>query len=55
MGNLNKKTLSLLSLLSIVGILSMPLFMKTDFIIIPMMMCLIGGVSFGMLLRNKIN
>ena len=52
MENLSKRTLSFLSLLVIVGILSMPYFNKTDFIFIPMIMCLIGGISFGTLVRK---
>ena len=52
MENLSRRTLSFLSLLVIVGILSIPYFNKTYFIFIPMIMCLIGGISFGTLVRK---
>jgi len=52
MENLSRRALSFLSLLVIVGTLSMPLFRKTELIIIPMIMCLIGGISFGTLVRK---
>ena len=52
MESLSRRALSFLSLLVIVGVLSMPLFRKTNFIIIPMIMCLIGGISFGTLVRK---
>jgi len=50
---LNKKTLSLLSLLIIPGILSMPLFMHTSLLILPIAMCSIGGMAFGTLISKK--
>lgn len=52
MEKLSKRTLSYLSLLVIVGTLSMPSFSKTDFIFIPMIICLIGGIAFGTLIRK---
>ena len=52
MESLSRRSLSFLSLLVIVGVLSMPLFRKTNFIIIPMIMCLIGGIAFGTLVRK---
>lgn len=52
MESLSRRALSFLSLLVIVGVLSMPLFRKTNFIIIPMIMCLIGGIAFGTLVRK---
>lgn len=45
-----KKILSLLSLLVIPGILLMPYF-NEYFKIIPILMCLIGGISFGGILK----
>lgn len=50
---LSKKTLSILSLLIIPGILSMPLF-NDYLIILPITMCFIGGLSFGTLLSKGI-
>ncbi len=52
MESLSRRLLSFLSLLVIVGVLSMPVFLNSDFIIIPMIMCLIGGIAFGTLVRK---
>jgi hypothetical protein len=47
---LNKKTLSLLSLLIIPGILLIPLVtLNSPLILIPLSMCGIGGLCFGTL------
>jgi hypothetical protein len=53
MENLNKRTLSLLSLLIIPGILLMPLFWESHLILIPISMCSIGGLSFGSLIAKS--
>lgn len=50
--NISKKTLSLLSLLIIPGILLMPIF--PDYLkIIPALMCAIGGIGLGALTSKK--
>lgn len=52
--NISNKALSILSLLIIPGILLMPApstYLMHDYLIIlPMLMCLIGGLSLGLLL-----
>jgi hypothetical protein len=50
--NIDKKTLSLLSLLAIVGIILMPYF-KGGLILIPVAMCAIGGLCLGILIGKK--
>jgi xanthine/uracil permease len=53
MKKLDEKTLALLSLLVIPGVLSMSLFPDSIIKIIPILMCLIGGLSFGLLIKLK--
>jgi hypothetical protein len=50
----NKKTLSLLSLLIIPGILLFPVLFHSIYIILPILMCIVGGYSFGCLLRSNL-
>lgn len=52
MKNIDNKTLSLLSLLMIPGILSFPLF-SDGLVLIPAFMCAIGGYSFGTLVARR--
>jgi hypothetical protein len=53
MEKLNNKRLSLLSLSSILGILLMPIFWGGYLIVIPISMCVIGGLSFGVLIGKS--
>jgi hypothetical protein len=54
MEKISNKTLSILSLLMIIGILTMPLFYKIGLVLIPSFLCFIGGISFGILIgKNK--
>jgi hypothetical protein len=53
MSNLGKKTLALLSLLVIFGILSIQFFYNTPMVLISYLMCGIGGYAFGTLLAKK--
>lgn len=50
---LDNKTLSILSLLTIPGILLMPVFGGSHLILLPISMCIIGGFSFGILIGKK--
>jgi hypothetical protein len=52
MEKLDNKTLSLLSLLIIPGILLMPVFWDSHLVLLPTSMCGIGGLSFGKLIGN---
>ena len=54
MEKLSKLTLSYLSLLVIVGTLLSPVFNKIGLISITMIMCLIGGIAFGTLVRKTL-
>ena len=53
MEKLDNKTLSVLSLLIIPGILSMPVFWGSHLNLIPISMCAIGGLSFGTLIGRR--
>jgi hypothetical protein len=53
MENLDNKTLSVLSLLIIPGILLMPLFWNSHLVLLSISMCFIGGFSFGTLTAKK--
>ena len=53
MENLDNKTLSVLSLLIIPGILLMPVFWDSHLVLLSISMCSIGGISFGTLLGRK--
>lgn len=52
MNKISTKTLSWLSLMIIPSVLMMPYFRHSYFILIPMLMCLVGGISFGIILRR---
>lgn len=54
MKNLDNKTLFLLTLLMIPGILLMPAFWDSHLILITIAMCAIGGLSFGTLIGRNI-
>ena len=53
MRNLSKKTLSVLSLLIIIGITSIGVTQNTPAILISYTMCGIGGLAFGTLLAKN--
>jgi hypothetical protein len=53
MEKLDNKTLSVLSLLAIPGILLMPVFWSSYLVLLPTSMCAIGGLSFGTLLGRR--
>ena len=53
MRNLSKKTLSVLSLLIIIGITSIAVTQNTPAIFISYIMCGIGGYAFGTLLAKN--
>ena len=53
--NIDNKTLSMLSLLVIPGILSMPMFFNNHLILLSMTMCCIGGLSLGSLIGRRLN
>ena len=53
MENLDNKTLSVLSLLCIPGILLMPVFWSSHLVLLSISMCAIGGISFGTLMGKK--
>ena len=50
MEQLNNRTLAILSLLVIPGILLMPMFIHSYVVIIPIIWCFVGGVSCGEIL-----
>lgn len=52
MTNISNKTLSILSLLIIPGLLTIDLF-EDGLVLIPFTMCAISGLSFGTLLGRK--
>lgn len=52
MQNLDKKTLSILSLLMPIGVITLPLFTGGLFLI-PTFMYVLGGYSFGILLSKE--
>ncbi len=53
MFNLNKKQLSLLSLLVLVGNVSLFYTMKTNFVILSYIIIFIGALAYGVLLSKK--
>ena len=53
MEKIDNKTLSLLSLLTIPGILLMPLFWNSYLVLLSISMCAIGGISFGTLIGRR--
>jgi hypothetical protein len=53
MKKLDNKTLSVLSLLIIPGILLMPVFWSSHLVLLSISMCSFGGISFGTLLGRK--
>jgi hypothetical protein len=53
MEKLDNKTLSLLSLLIIPGILLMPVFWSNHLVLLSISMCVIGGLSFGTLIGRR--
>lgn len=55
MKNIDNKTLSVLSLLIIPGILLMPVFWGSPLIILSILMSFIGGLSFGTLIGRNLN
>jgi hypothetical protein len=53
MEKLDNKTLSVLSLLIIPGILLMPVFWNSHLVLLSISMCCVGGLSFGTLIGRK--
>lgn len=53
MKELDNKTLSVLSLLIIPGILLMPVFWSSNLVLLSISMCAIGGLSFGTLIGRR--
>ncbi len=55
MKRISNKKLALNSLLAVLGILSMPYAANSYIIIVPILTCFIGGISFGILLKRTLN
>jgi hypothetical protein len=55
MQTFNKKILSILSLLNISGMILMHYFWGSNLVLIPIVMCAIGGLSFGTLIGKIVN
>jgi len=53
MEKLDNKTLSVLSLLIIPGLLLMPVFWNSHLVLLSISMCAIGGLSFGTLIARR--
>ena len=51
--NIDNKTLAILSLLIIPGVLFMPYFWNSHLVLLTISMCSIGGISFGTLIGRK--